>query len=193
LHEEINMPRLTKIYTKKGDSGSTSLGGGQRVPKDTLRVQVYGTVDELNSHIGVALALGLSEKLDAVLRSIQNELFDLGSDLCFLEEDKAKYPLPQIEERHVSRLEQLMDEMTQVVGPLENFILPGGSSGAAYLHVARTVCRRAEREATTLAREDGVGPFVLPYLNRLSDALFVMARYENHQQNVPEPLWKPGA
>lgn len=186
------MPRLTKIYTKKGDSGTTALGGGQRVAKDALRVQVYGTVDELNSHIGVALAVGLCEALDTVLSSVQNELFDVGSDLCFLEEDKEKYPLPQIEARHVERLERLIDEMTQVVGPLENFILPGGSLGAAHLHVARTVCRRAEREAATLAREEGVGPFVLAYLNRLSDALFVMARYENHQQSVPEPLWKPG-
>lgn len=186
------MPRLTKIYTKKGDGGTTALGGGQRVPKDALRVQVYGTVDELNSQIGVALATGLSESLDAVLRSVQNELFDLGSDLCFVEEDKQKYPLPQIEERHVVRLERLIDEMTQIVGPLENFILPGGSMGSAQLHVARTVCRRAEREASTLAREEGVGAYVLAYLNRLSDALFVMARLENHQKGVDEPLWKPG-
>lgn len=186
------MPRLTKIYTKRGDSGTTALGGGQRVPKDALRVAVYGTVDELNSLIGVALAGGLCDRLAEVLPSIQNELFDLGSDLCFLEEDKAKYPLPQIEPRHVQRLEALIDEMTAVVGPLENFILPGGSQGAAHLHVARTVCRRAEREATTLAREEGIGSQVIPYLNRLSDALFVMARYENHQQGVAEPLWRPG-
>jgi cob(I)alamin adenosyltransferase len=186
------MPRLTKIYTKKGDSGTTALGGGQRVPKDVLRVQVYGTVDELNSQLGVALALGLCERLAAVLPRIQNQLFDLGSDLCFLEEDKQKYPLPQIEEHHVSALEDLIDEMAVVVGPLENFILPGGSPGSAQLHVARTVCRRAEREATTLAREEGVGPHVLSYLNRLSDALFVMARYENYQRGVPEPLWQPG-
>ncbi|MCC6166359.1 MAG: cob(I)yrinic acid a,c-diamide adenosyltransferase [Caldilineaceae bacterium] len=186
------MPRLTKIYTKRGDSGTTALGGGQRVPKDALRVAVYGTVDELNSQIGVALAAGLCDRLTAVLPEIQNELFDVGSDLCFLEEDKAKYPLPQIEARHVERLEALIDEMTAVVGPLENFILPGGSLGAAQLHVARTVCRRAEREATTLAREEGIGSQVIPYLNRLSDALFVMARFENHQRQVPEPLWRPG-
>ncbi|HXF64033.1 MAG TPA: cob(I)yrinic acid a,c-diamide adenosyltransferase [Caldilineaceae bacterium] len=187
------MPRLTKIYTRRGDKGDTSLGGGQRVPKDNLRVAVYGTVDELNSQIGLALASGLCERLRQVLPSIQNELFDLGSDLCFLEQDKGKFPLPQLEARHVARLEALIDEMTAVVGPLENFILPGGSLGAAHLQVARTVCRRAEREATTLAREEGVGPYVLAYLNRLSDALFVMARYENHQQGVPEPLWQPGA
>lgn len=187
------MPRLTKIYTKQGDRGQTSLGGGQRVDKDTLRVQVYGTVDELNSHIGVALASGLCPRLTQELTRIQNELFDCGSDLCFLEEDKAKFPIPQIEERHVQKLEALMDELTAAVGPLENFILPGGAPGAAHLHVARTVCRRAEREVTTLARAEGVGPHVLQYLNRLSDALFVMARYENMQKEVPEPLWQPGA
>ncbi|MCB0075240.1 MAG: cob(I)yrinic acid a,c-diamide adenosyltransferase [Caldilineaceae bacterium] len=187
------MPRLTKIYTKKGDAGQTSLGGGQRVSKDHLRVAAYGTVDELNSQIGVALAVGLCPRLDQELTRIQNELFDCGSDLCFLEEDKAKYPIPQVEERHVTKLEALIDELTAAVGPLENFILPGGSLGAAQLHVARTVCRRAERDVTTLARAEGVGPQVLKYLNRLSDALFVMARYENLQQNVPEPLWRPGA
>jgi cob(I)alamin adenosyltransferase len=124
---------------------------------------------------------------------IQNELFDLGSDLCFVEEDKLLYKLPQIEERHVERLEELIDEITAQVGPLENFILPGGSLGSAQLHVARTICRRAEREVATLARSEGVGTFVLAYLNRLSDALFVMARYENHMRGVPEPLWRPGA
>lgn len=184
------MPRLTKIYTKRGDKGETSLGGGQRVRKDTLRVQVYGTVDELNSQIGVALATGLCEKLAQALPPIQNELFDLGSDLCFVEEDKAKYSLPQIEEEHVTRLEMLIDEMNGTLEPLKNFILPGGSLGAAQLHVARTVCRRAEREATTLASQEAIGQFVLPYLNRLSDTLFVMARYENAQRGVAEPLWK---
>ena len=186
------MPRLTKIYTKKGDAGDTSLGGGQRVPKDHLRVQAYGTVDELNSQLGVALAVGVCERLAGLLPSIQNELFDLGSDLCFLEEDKQQYKLPQIEPRHVERLEVLIDEMTAAVGPLENFILPGGSVGAAHLQVARTICRRAEREVATLAREEAIGAQVLPYLNRLSDALFVMARYENKQAGVPEPLWRPG-
>ena len=187
------MARITKVYTKKGDQGETSLGGGQRVRKDTLRVQVYGTVDELNSQIGVALAIGLSERLARALPVIQNELFDLGSDLCFLEADKAKYSLPQIELPHVTRLETMIDEMTAELGPLKNFILPGGTLGAAQLHVARTVCRRAEREATTLAREEAIGTYVLPYLNRLSDTLFVMARHENLQRGVAEPLWQTGA
>ncbi|WP_374689728.1 cob(I)yrinic acid a,c-diamide adenosyltransferase [Promineifilum sp.] len=183
------MPRLTKIYTKQGDAGQTSLSGGQRVPKDSPRVDAYGTVDELNSALGVALATGLTERLAAVLPEIQNELFHLGSDLSFREEDKAQYRVPQIEARHVERLERLIDEMTAVVGPLQNFILPGGSLGAAHLHVARTICRRAERHCITLMREEAIGPFVLPYLNRLSDALFVMARLENHARGVPEPLW----
>ena len=186
------MPRLTKIYTRTGDAGTTALGGGQRVSKDALRVQVYGTVDELNSQLGVALATGLDDRLAQALLRVQNSLFDLGSDLCFLEEDKARYPLPQIDESHVAWLETQIDGLNAVVGPLQNFILPGGAVGAAHLHVARTICRRAEREAATLAREEGIGAHVLAYLNRLSDALFVMARYENHARGVPEPLWKPG-
>ncbi len=187
------MPRLTKIYTRGGDDGTTALGGGQRVSKDSLRVQLYGTVDELNAHIGVALAGGLCERLQRTLPEIQNELFHLGSDLCFLEEDKLRYTPPQIEERHVDRLETLLDELTPVVGPLENFILPGGSQGASCLHVARTVCRRAEREATSLAKEERINPQAIRYLNRLSDALFVMSRLENLQQGVEEPLWDPSA
>jgi len=185
------MPRLTKIYTRKGDDGTTALGGGQRVPKDSLRVNAYGTVDELNSALGVALALpgGLSQRLMEVLPPIQNELFHLGSDLCFLEEDKAKHVVPHIEERHVDKLEQVIDELNDVVGPLANFILPGGAPGAAYLHLARTLCRRAERDVTALARAEAVGTDVARYLNRLSDALFVMARYENKSRGVPEPLW----
>ncbi len=140
------MPRLTKIYTRKGDDGSTGLGGGQRVAKDSPRVAAYGTVDELNSAIGVALAHGLVPRLAQALPPIQNELFHLGSDLCFLEEDKGKWPIPQIEPRHVDALEALIDELNEVVGPLANFILPGGSPGSAHLHVARTICRRAERD-----------------------------------------------
>lgn len=183
------MPRLTKIYTRQGDEGLTSLSGGQRVPKDSLRVATYGTVDELNSAIGVALASGLCERLAEVLPPIQNELFHLGSDLSFLEEDKAKYTIPQIESRHVVNLESLIDEMSAVVGPLQNFILPGGSIGAAHLHMARTICRRAERDVITLSREEPIGAYVIQYLNRLSDALFVMSRYENHIRGVAEPLW----
>ena len=183
------MPKLTKIYTRQGDDGTTSLGSRQRVPKESLRVSSYGTVDELNSVLGVALAHGLCERLTELVPLIQNELFHLGSDLCFPEEDKAQWQIPQMEKRHVTKLEEVMDEMTAVVGPLENFILPGGSVGAAHLHVARTVCRRAERKAVALSRQEPVGQYVIAYLNRLSDTLFIMARYENHQNNVPEPLW----
>ncbi len=186
------MPKLTKIYTKKGDDGTTSLGSRQRVPKDALRVRAYGTVDELNSTIGVAIASGLCDQLMGILPVIQNELFNLGSDLSFYADDKAKWGIASMEERQVAQLEAWIDEMTAVLSPLRNFILPGGSMGAAHLHVARTVCRRAEREAITLSREEPgeVNPFVIKYLNRLSDALFVMARLENHEKGVAEPLWK---
>lgn len=183
------MPRITRVYTRTGDDGTTGLGGGQRVAKDSARIETYGTVDELSSTIGVAVALGLTPKLAEILARIQNELFNVGSDLCILEEDKAKMPVPVVEARHVEALERFMDELAEELSPLENFILPGGTPGAAQLHVARTVCRRAERLAVTLAREEPVGPFVVRYLNRLSDALFVMARYENFRSGAPDILW----
>jgi cob(I)alamin adenosyltransferase len=186
------MPRLDRIYTRTGDEGMTGLGGGQRVAKDSIRVAAYGTVDELNSQIGLALATGLCERLAAELPRIQNELFDLGADLATPATSQARHPVPTIEPRHIEKLERLIDEFNEVVGPLTDFLLPGGSPGAAQLHVARTVCRRAEREATTLAHDETIGVTVLPYLNRLSDALFVMARYENHSRGVAEPLWRPG-
>lgn len=181
--------RITRVYSRKGDDGTTGLGGGQRVPKDALRVHAYGTVDELNSLIGLALASGLSNRLAEILPTIQNELFHLGSDLCVVEEDKARQTVPQFQERHVRRLESLIEELNKPLGPLKNFILPGGSVGSAHLHVARAVCRRAERVVTELSREEGVGLLVIPYLNRLSDLLFVMARYENKQRGMSEAMW----
>ena len=187
------MPRITRVYTRTGDDGTTGLGGGQRVSKDSLRIEAYGTVDELNSAVGVALASGLNEAVAGPLRTIQNELFHLGSDLCILEEDKAKMPVPRIEERHVLALETLMDRLSEELPPLENFILPGGAAGAAHLHVARTVCRRAERLLVALSREEGVGAWTVRYLNRLSDALFVMARHENKRRGVPDVLWNSRA
>jgi cob(I)alamin adenosyltransferase len=187
------MPRITKVYTRTGDDGTTGLGGGQRVRKDSPRIEAYGTVDELSSAIGVALAFGLHPRLAEALARIQNDLFNLGSDLCILEEDKAKMPVPVIEGRHVDALERLMDDLSTELSPLENFVLPGGSPGAAQLHVARTVCRRAERLAIALARLEPVGPLVVKYLNRLSDALFVMARYENHKRGIPDVLWNSRA
>ena len=136
------MPRLTKIYTRSGDDGTTSLGIKRRVPKDSLRVQAYGDVDELNSVLGLALAGGLSPFLAQELQIIQNELFHLGSDLAFPQEDGEERQIPQIEKRHVDKLETLIDQLTADLGPLDNFILPGGSLGAAHLHLARTICRR---------------------------------------------------
>jgi cob(I)alamin adenosyltransferase len=183
------MPKLTRIYTRAGDDGSTSLGGGRRTPKDGLRVAAYGTVDELNAAVGAALAAGLVPRVAEELRRVQNELLHLGADLCTPEEDKARYPVPVLEVRHVEALERTMDELSAQLGPLQNFVLPGGSAGAALLHVARTVCRRAEREAVALAREEAVGNQVIPYLNRLSDALFVLARWENRERGIAEPLW----
>ena len=183
------MPRITRVYTRTGDDGSTGLGGGQRVPKDSIRIAAFGTVDELNSHIGVAVAAGVNEMLGPALAAIQNELFHLGSDLCILEADKAKRPAPKIEARHVVALEALMDSLSEELSPLENFVLPGGCPAAAELHVARTVCRRAERLVIALSRKEAVGAFTVKYLNRLSDALFVMARHENKRRRVPDVLW----
>jgi cob(I)alamin adenosyltransferase len=183
------MPRLTKIYTKTGDDGTTGLGGGQRVPKDALRIEAFGTVDEVNALIGLALACGVEPSIAVELTRVQHELFNLGSDLCMLEEDKASRPVPRIEARHVAALESSMDRMSAALGPLANFILPGGSEGAARLHVARTVCRRAERLAVALARREAIGPCVVPYLNRLSDALFVMARWENRHRATADVTW----
>jgi cob(I)alamin adenosyltransferase len=183
------MPRITRVYTRTGDDGTTGLGGGQRVAKDSTRIESYGTVDELSSAIGVAVALGLDQRLAETLARVQNDLFNLGSDLCILEEDKARMPVPVVEERHVDALERLMDDLSRELTPLANFILPGGTPGAAQLHVARTICRRAERLIVTLAREEAVGPQVVRYLNRLSDALFVMARYENLKRGAPDVLW----
>ena len=183
------MPRITRVYTRTGDDGTTALGGGQRVDKASLRIRAYGSVDELNSVIGTALACGLDGSIAAELSRVQNELFHLGSDLCILEEDKKKMPVPVIEPRHVSALEVVMDRLSEELSPLENFILPGGTTGAAQLHLARTVCRRAERELVALASEEDVNPLTIEYLNRLSDALFVMARYENLKKEVADVLW----
>lgn len=183
------MPRLTRIYTRSGDDGTTGLGGGQRVSKDAARIEAYGTVDELNSALGLALAGGLDPAIAAPLTRIQHELFNLGSDLCLLEEDKARFKVPVIEPRHVAALEELMDQLTGQLGPLENFILPGGTPGAAALHLARTICRRAERRVVTLERSEAIGGQVRIYLNRLSDLLFVMARWENQARGVSDVYW----
>jgi cob(I)alamin adenosyltransferase len=186
------MPRLTKLYTRTGDGGTTRLGAGTEIAKDSLRVEAYGTVDELNACIGQALSVGLCDRLGRELTVIQNQLFDLGGDLATPASENPEFDVPRIEARHVAALEQLLDELTEAVGPLEDFILPGGALGAASLHTARTVCRRAERRVIALGREEEVGDQMVPYLNRLSDALFVMSRFENLQAGDTEPLWQPG-
>lgn len=183
------MPKLTKIYTRTGDEGSTALGSRRRVPKDHLRIEAYGTIDELNSFIGLALSYQPDARIAAPLRLIQNQLFNLGSDLAFPEEDKQQFEVPRIEERHIKALESLIDEINEDLGPLENFILPGGSQSAAALQVARAVCRRGERLLVSLGREEKLNPLNLPYLNRLSDLLFMMARYENKARDIDDPLW----
>jgi cob(I)alamin adenosyltransferase len=183
------MPRLTKITTKTGDDGTTSLGSGARIEKDSLRIEATGAVDELNSQIGAAIVAVQHPDLLAQLATIQNDLFHLGADLCLQEEEKAARPSPRIEPRHVKALEKRIDAVNRNLHPLDNFILPGGSSGAAQLHLARAVCRRAERSVIRLSRAEKVGAFVIPYLNRLSDALFVMARFENLRQGKPDVLW----
>ena len=159
------------------------------MPKDSARIEAYGTVDELSSQVGVAIAAGLDPELKNALTAVQNELFHLGSDLCILEEDKATMPVPRTEPRHIEALEALMDRLSEELAPLENFILPGGSLGASHLHVARTICRRAERRVVTLASQEAVGEHTVTYLNRLSDALFVMARYENKKSGIGDVLW----
>ncbi len=183
------MPRITKITTRTGDDGTTGLSSGRRVGKDSLRIEAYGTVDELNSVLGVALAAGLSEPLPSLLRTIQNELFHLGSDLSMPRGGQESFPVPRIESRHTDDLEAAMDELGRDLRPLENFVLPGGAPGAARINVARAVCRRAERLVVRLGREEDLGDGVVRYLNRLSDFLFVAARFENKARGVADILW----
>jgi cob(I)alamin adenosyltransferase len=177
-----------KIYTKNGDKGETSLLGGQRVPKDSLRIDAYGTVDELNSALGVVRAQKLSEELDGILGLIQGDLFVLVADLATAGGKRAPTVEPLGQEQ-VSRLEQTIDSLDGRLSPLTSFIVPGGSLIAAQLHLARTICRRAERLVVRLARSETVDPICTTYLNRLSDALFVIARYANRVDGVREIPW----
>lgn len=183
------MVRINRVYTRAGDDGTTALGMGRRVPKDSLRIESYGTVDELNSVVGVAVSVGLHESMREQFFVIQQVLFNLGSDLCIPEEDKARLKVPGIEPRHVEQLEGWIDAWNDDLEPLTSFILPGGDPPAAQLHVARTVCRRAERLVIALSREEPVGPQVIPYLNRLSDLLFVAARYQAKLSGRGDLLW----
>jgi len=173
------MPRLTKIYTRTGDRGETALIFGPRVPKDCLRLRALGTIDELNAHLGMAVGLGLVPMLAALLPEIQQGLLNLGANLASPGSAPGSLPIPRVDGEHVEMLESIIDGLNEELAPLGDFILPGGAPSSAQLHIARTICRRAEREVMALARAEGVGEHVLPYLNRLSDVLFVMARYEN--------------
>jgi cob(I)alamin adenosyltransferase len=177
-----------KIYTKTGDNGTTSLFSGRRVPKHHLRVDAYGTVDELNSVLGMARSLQPSPQTDDWLAHIQPQLFHLGADLATPADAKSAHVV-RVEADSVTWLETTIDHMDADLPPLTNFILPGGTPAAAQLHVARTVCRRAERLVALLTEQDTIGASVLPYLNRLSDFLFTLARWENFQAGIPEERW----
>ncbi len=180
-----------RIYTKTGDKGNTRLYGGDKVPKNHARLEAYGTVDELNSHIGLAISFTKDEKLKNILQAIQNDLFDLGGDLATRFENN-KLEIKRIDNSYVVKLEKIIDEMQEILPELKVFILPGGVPAASHLQVARTVCRRAERNTVTLSEIERINPEVIVYLNRLSDLLFVLARYANFVEGVKEPVWEPG-
>jgi cob(I)alamin adenosyltransferase len=182
--------RLTKIYTRGGDAGETSLGDGSRVSKLDARIAAFGTVDELNAVVGLVLARSCPDEIRSVLLRVQNELFDLGADLSVPMEHEARL---RVTEDQVDRLEKDCDRFNAELPELKSFVLPGGSEAAAGLHLARTVCRRAEREALVAAGADTVNPRALVYLNRLSDLLFILARAANDADGHEEPLWRPGS
>ncbi len=185
---------LNKIYTRTGDAGETALGDGTRVPKHALRVTAYGTVDELNATLGLARLHATDALADGIAR-VQNDLFDLGADLCtpdFDNDATAKHPRLRIIAAQVTRLETEIDALNAGLAPLRSFILPGGSALAAHLHLCRTVCRRAERHAVALAGRESVNPEAVRYLNRLSDWLFVVGRVAN-DNGAADVLWVPGA
>lgn len=176
--------RLSKIYTRTGDDGTTGLGDGSRVEKDNLRVEAYGTIDELNSQLGLVLAFSPPSEISTLLTCIQHELFDLGGEIS----------VPGrvvISSDHVERLEKELDKYNSGLQPLKEFILPGGSQLAAQCHICRAVCRRAERRLVSLKREEAVSEYAMKYLNRLSDLLFVLARSLNANQKVGDVLWRP--
>jgi cob(I)alamin adenosyltransferase len=185
------MVRLTRIYTRGGDAGETSLGDGSRVPKHRLRVAAYGTVDEANAAIGIA-RLHADTAADEMLGRIQNDLFDLGADLCTPEDGRRAAGALRITAPQVERLEREIDAMNAGLRPLDSFILPGGTAAAAHLHLARTITRRAERLVSELAAGEPVNPEALKYLNRLSDHLFVLGRRVN-DDGARDVLWRPGA
>jgi cob(I)alamin adenosyltransferase len=191
------MVNLTRIYTRGGDAGETSLGDGQRVSKASRRIAAYGTVDELNAALGVARTLALPDGWDGWLGRIQNDLFDLGADLCVPEDERADRSSDRQRTRlrvapeQTAWLEERCDEVNDALAPLTSFVLPGGTPLAAQLHVCRTVCRRAEREIVELAASERVSADAIAYVNRLSDLLFILSRGANPPGG--EPLWTPGA
>jgi cob(I)alamin adenosyltransferase len=192
--------RITRVYTRTGDQGETALVGGKRVPKDALRIEAYGTIDELNSIVGLARVfnrddtgapVAARERLDHILKGIQNELFDLGSELATPPE--AVYEgMFRVGPEAVTALERLMDECQEELESLSSLVLPGGGRVSGFLHQCRTVCRRAERVLLRLGREEDIGPWPLRYLNRLSDLFFVLSRWIGKQANEPEYLWERG-
>jgi len=191
--------RITKVYTRTGDKGETALVGGKRVPKDSPRIDAYGTIDELNSIVGLArvfneekLTAGDAHRfLDLALRQIQDELFDLGSELA-TPDDFSYDGMYRVSEREVKKLEELIDECQKELGPLKSFILPGGGRIGAYLHQCRTVCRRAEREILRLSRAEPLSEWPLKYVNRLSDLFFVLSRWISKKTGEQEYLWQRG-
>ena len=182
------MVKLNKIYTRTGDKGSTQLGDGERVDKNSLRVDAYGSVDEANATIGLSI-LRTNTKIKKILQIIQNDLFDLGADLCM--PDKKKIQKLKITKDRVDYIEKKIDSFNKELAPLSSFILPGGSESSTYLHIARTVTRRAERKVCALSKKERINPVAIIYLNRLSDLLFVLARYTNNK-GKKDILWKPG-
>jgi len=185
------MVRLTRIYTRGGDAGETSLGDGARVRKDHLRVEAFGTVDEANAAVGLA-RLSTAGEIDAMLARIQNDLFDLGADLCTPEDGRRAAGALRIQASQVARLEQEIDALNAALKPLDSFVLPGGTPAAAHLHLARTVTRRAERLVVALAAREAVNAEAVKYLNRLSDHFFVLSRHLN-DKGAGDVLWTPGA
>lgn len=181
-----------KIYTKTGDNGTTSLIGGTKVPKSHLRIEAYGTVDELNSHIGLCKDLLADEQGKKILLEVQDKLFTIGSSLACDPVKEPKMQIPDLKETDIELLEKEMDRMNETVPPMKSFILPGGHITLSQLHIARCVCRRAERCCVRLEQESlEVEAIIIKYLNRLSDYLFVLSRYAGHQMNVEEIPWKP--
>ena len=183
------MVKLNKIYTKTGDGGDTALGSGERVLKDSLRVSAYGNVDELNASIGVVILYATME-LKRKLKNVQNDLFDVGADLC-VPISKVNSDRLRVSKGQIETLEAEIDEMNKMLEPLNSFVLPGGCKSATFLHLARTICRRAERSVVSLRSKEEINDNTLIYLNRLSDWLFVASRVEN-QVSSTEVLWSPG-